>query len=89
VPNEFHIVSRLKILFGFSHLGKFNHSHIRLFTPIRGRELLKNAGLEIIREIHIPIIPPRWKFLSRLFYPLAEVFPSLLAISSIYRARAR
>jgi len=84
VPNEFHLVSRLKLLFGKSHLGHFHHSHIRLFSPKRDRELFKKTGLKIKSRKHISIVPPRWKTLARIFDSLAQVFPSLLAISSIY-----
>jgi 2-polyprenyl-3-methyl-5-hydroxy-6-metoxy-1,4-benzoquinol methylase len=86
-PNEFHIVSRLRLLFGLSHLGHFEHSHIRLFSPERGRELLRKTGWNIIRTRHIPIIPPKWKFLSALFSPLAQFCPSLFALSSVYILR--
>jgi 2-polyprenyl-3-methyl-5-hydroxy-6-metoxy-1,4-benzoquinol methylase len=86
-PNEFHIVSRLRLLFGRSHLGHFEHSHIRLFSPGRGRELLQKTGWNILRTWHIPIIPPKWKFLSALFSPLAQFCPSLFALSSIYILR--
>ena len=89
LPNEFHIVSRLRILFGLSHLGDFRHSHIRMFTPSRDRTLFKSADLNIVREICIPIIPPKWKILSTIFKPLTQIFPSLLAISSIYRLKKK
>jgi SAM-dependent methyltransferase len=84
IPNEFHIVSRLGVLFGKSHLGHYDHSHIRLFSPRRGEDLFFRAGLRIVKERHISIAPPRWKVLSAIMGPLTRLFPSLLAISSTY-----
>jgi 2-polyprenyl-3-methyl-5-hydroxy-6-metoxy-1,4-benzoquinol methylase len=86
-PNEFHLVSRLRLLFGRSHLGHFDHSHIRLFSPARNRELLRQSRWNVIALYHIPIIPPKWRFLSFLFTPLARICPSLFALSSIYVMR--
>jgi 2-polyprenyl-6-hydroxyphenyl methylase/3-demethylubiquinone-9 3-methyltransferase len=89
LPNEFHVISRIKALFGISHLGDFHHSHIRLFSPKRNMTLFKEAGLRIEKTAHIPIVPPKWKILSALCQPLANIFPSLLAISSIYKAKPK
>ncbi len=85
LPNEFHIVSRLKLMLGRSHLGHFDHSHIRLFSPPRNRELFEKAGLKISGKAHISIVPPGWRFLSRLFRHLASAFPSFFALSSVYK----
>ena len=87
LPNEFHIVSRLKLLLGKSHLGDFEHSHIRLFCPKRNLKLFTKAGLKVERVKHISIVPPRWRLLAKFFQPLAQAWPSLWALSSIYRLR--
>lgn len=84
VPNEFHLISRVRLLLGRSHLGSFDHSHIRLFSPERNRLLFDRAGLKIIRQYHVPIVPPRWKFSDAIFKWPSQVWPSGLAISSIY-----
>ncbi len=89
MPNEFHIVSRLKILFGVSHLGDFRHSHIRLFAPRRDRDLFESLSLEVIKKFHISVVPPKWKYLSVIFRPIAQIMPSLFAISSIYRLKKK
>jgi len=85
VPNEFHIVSRLKLLFGKPHLGDYEHSHIRLFTPRREKRLFASVNLKATARRYVSIVPPRWSLLSKIFRPLAQVWPSLFAISSIYR----
>ena len=87
LPNEFHIVSRLKLLFGKSHLGHYSHSHIRLFSPDRDESLFERVNLRIVDRVYVPIVPPRWRFLSRLFSRLMQKYPSLFAISSIYNLR--
>ena len=84
VPNEFHIISRLKLLFGRSHLGDFSHSHIRLFFPWRDKKLFEITKLKIVDKIYISIAPPKWKTISMILRPLAQMCPSLFAISSIY-----
>lgn len=89
VPNEFHLVSRLKFLLGRSHLGHFDHSHIRLFSPRRARELFAGTGLKVMRKSDISIAPPRWKWLAVLCRPLARLLPSLFSISTVYVLEAR
>jgi 2-polyprenyl-3-methyl-5-hydroxy-6-metoxy-1,4-benzoquinol methylase len=89
VPNEFHIVSRLRLLFGRSHLGRYDHSHIRLFAPARDRSLFERAGLQIAESARVSIVPPRWKVISAVFHPLAQLLPSLFALSSIYILRKK
>ncbi|UCD94229.1 MAG: class I SAM-dependent methyltransferase [Candidatus Zixiibacteriota bacterium] len=87
LPNEFHIVSRLKILFGRTHVGHFNHSHIRLFSPERDLYLFERLNLRVAERAYIPVVPPRWKSLTALFRPLARMFPALFAIASVYCLR--
>lgn len=85
IPNEFHLVSRLKMLFGNSHLGHFEESHIRLFTPRRARELFAAAGLRIDKVISVSIIPPRMTWLGAVGRFLANLSPGLFSLSQIYR----
>jgi len=89
VPNEFHLWSRLKVLLGNSHLGHFDESHIRLFTPDRARILFRRAGFEIEKMIPVSIIPPGNKMMGRLGSFLARLMPSLFSISQIYRVKVR
>jgi 2-polyprenyl-3-methyl-5-hydroxy-6-metoxy-1,4-benzoquinol methylase len=89
LPNEFHIVSRIKLLFGMSHIGDYRHSHIRLFSPARCEDLFREAGLEIIDRRFVSIIPPRWKSLSMIFRNLIRLWPSFLALSLIYSLKKR
>jgi 2-polyprenyl-3-methyl-5-hydroxy-6-metoxy-1,4-benzoquinol methylase len=85
LPNEFHLVSRLKLLCGVSHLGHFEESHIRLFTPRRAQEMFAQAGLVVDTAITVPIIPPRMKWLNGVGRLLARLSPNLFSLSQIYR----
>jgi SAM-dependent methyltransferase len=89
VPNEFHLWSRLRLLFGRSHLGHFDESHIRLFTPWRAQDLFKRAGLQMEHAIPVSIIPPGMKALGWIGKTLAKIWPSLFSLSQIYRLKLR
>jgi SAM-dependent methyltransferase len=89
VPNEFHLWSRIQLLFGRSHLGHFDQSHIRLFNRRRAGELFERVGLAIERATAIPALPPQLKILSWLGRALASLAPNLFALSHIYRVRHR
>ncbi len=89
VPNEYHLLARLRLLFGKSHLGHFDESHIRLFTPKRGRELFEKTGLSVEKTINVSVIPPRFKLLGRVGRMLANLIPGLFSLSQIYRLKLK
>lgn len=89
VPNEFHILSRLKLIVGKSHLGHFEESHIRLFNPNRARELFESCGLEVENVISISVIPPRIKALQSTGNILACRMPGLFSLSQIYKLKVQ
>ena len=81
VPNEFHIVRRL----GF---GTPAESHIQLFSPRKAAELAEVSGYVVERKLYQPLVPPRWgKFWSRVGQALADMFPSLFALSIMILAK--
>lgn len=87
VPNEFHLAARLRLLFGKSHLGHFDESHIRLFNPRRAHELIERVGLSVEKAIYVPVIPPRAKGLQWLGKTLARLWPDLFSLSIIIKVR--
>lgn len=89
VPNEFHLLSRLKLILGKSHLGHFEESHIRLFNPKRARELFESCGLEIEDIISISVIPPGIKALQSTGNILACRMPGLFSLSQIYKLKVQ
>ncbi|MEZ5359950.1 MAG: class I SAM-dependent methyltransferase [Candidatus Zixiibacteriota bacterium] len=89
VPNEYHLLSRMKLMFGMSHLGHFEESHIRLFNPERAREMFTKCGLRIEAVISIPVIPPRIKPLQTTGNILACRMPGLFSLSQIYKLKVQ
>ncbi|MCK5126375.1 MAG: class I SAM-dependent methyltransferase [candidate division Zixibacteria bacterium] len=89
VPNEFHILSRLKLLLGKSHLGHFEESHIRLFSPGRARELFDKCGLTIDKTISVSVVPPKLKALQAVGRFIARLIPGLFSLSQIYRLKIK
>jgi len=89
VPNELHLLSRLKLLVGRSHLGHFEESHIRLFAPRRAAQLFERTGLETEKVISVPVVPPRMKKLTGIGRFLAGANPNLFSLSQIYRLRKK
>ena len=86
VPNEFHLVRRLCILLGRPDMGDIEDSHLKFFTPERGRDLLERAGLRIRTTAHTAIMPPRPRALAQFGQMAASLWPSGLALSTIFFA---
>jgi 2-polyprenyl-3-methyl-5-hydroxy-6-metoxy-1,4-benzoquinol methylase len=77
VPNEFHLVRRLR-------LKQQEESHMTLFSPKRARDLVEICGLEIEEISYQPLIPPRWgRVLLMLGGLLARLLPSLFSLSTL------
>lgn len=89
VPNEFHIVRRLNTLLGRADFGGLEDSHLKLFTPLRGENLMRRCGLHITARLFPSIVPPQYSFLSSIGRGLARAWPSGLAIATIYIAHKR
>jgi 2-polyprenyl-3-methyl-5-hydroxy-6-metoxy-1,4-benzoquinol methylase len=87
VPNEFHIVRRLQILLGHPNFGGVSDSHLKFFTPARAEALLQAAGLTIRTRLCTSIVPPQPAWLSSLGRAAAGLWPSGLALSTVYFAR--
>lgn len=86
LPNEFHLLRRLKILFGRLDFGGYNAPHLRLFYPAEIRRLMRDAGLRIISARPVSIIPPHLRLLCKLGDLLARLFPSLFSLSIVVKA---
>jgi len=86
LPNEFHILRRLKILFGQSDFGGYDAPHLRFFYPEDIRRLMHDAGLRIISARPVSIMPPSLGLLSKLGNLLARLFPGLFSLSLVVKA---
>jgi 2-polyprenyl-3-methyl-5-hydroxy-6-metoxy-1,4-benzoquinol methylase len=87
VPNEFHLVRRLQILLGHPNFGDVSDSHLKLFTPARAEALLRAAGLSIRTRLCTSIVPPQPAWLASFGRAAAGLWPSGLALSTVYFAR--
>lgn len=91
LPNEFHLARRLSILLGRVNFGGIDDTHLKLYTPAEHRRLFDAAGLEVERAESQSIIPPRWRdgVLHYAVNPIANRFPGLLALSTVYLLRPK
>jgi 2-polyprenyl-3-methyl-5-hydroxy-6-metoxy-1,4-benzoquinol methylase len=89
VPNEFHLARRLAVLSGNADFGGIDDSHLKLFTPARGAELVTRAGLEVHALVHTSIVPPQLTGAARAGRAAAKIWPSGLALSTIYFTHSR
>ena len=87
LPNEFHLARRLSILAGRVNFGGIEDTHIKLYTPAEHRRLFSVCGLKIRQVYSQSIVPPRWLGgrPHRVGSYLANHWPSLFALSSVYR----
>ncbi len=91
LPNEFHLARRLAILLGHVNFGGIDDTHLKLYTPREHRRLFAACGLDILRSESQSIIPPRWRDGSMHYAvnPIANRFPGLLALSTVYLLRPK
>ena len=80
LPNEFHFLRRLKILFGRPDLGGFNAPHLRFFYPDEIRRLLRRTGLEIVETAPVSLISPSKGLSAGMGDLLAKLFPNLFSL---------
>ena len=85
VPNEFHIIRRLKILFGFPDLGGYEAPHLRFFYPGEMERLARACGLTVIDILPVSIVPPNFIYLQKAGGILAGVFPGLFSLSTMLK----
>lgn len=89
LPNEIALPARLAVLCGRLPFGGHRDPHVRHFDRRRSREMFAAAGLEIVAEAPISLLPPRWTLARRLARPLVRWAPGWLALATVYRLRAR
>ncbi len=80
LPNEFHILQRLRILFGRPNFGGYEAPHLRLFYPAEIRRLIQNAGLNIVSARPVSLMPPDRGLLSEIGDRLARFWPGLFSL---------
>ena len=88
LPDEFHLVARIQILFGRPPFSRYDWHHLRFFNRRSARKLFADAGLRVVRTAHMPLMPARW---AALFQPvgraLAKIAPGLFSLSHVYKLK--
>jgi 2-polyprenyl-3-methyl-5-hydroxy-6-metoxy-1,4-benzoquinol methylase len=84
LPNEFHLVRRLSLVFGKVTFGGHDDPHVRYFNDRLAKRLFHAAGLEIVDRRFDVLIPPRHRIMRKLLQPLLHLAPGLFAISNVY-----
>ena len=85
LPDEFHLLARLRILGGRPGFNHYNWHHLRFFNLKAAHERFDAAGVRIVRTVHLPLVPPhRLVKLRRLWQGLANAWPSLFAAGHLF-----
>ena len=87
LPNEFHLLRRLAVLFGRARFGGHDDPHLHHFDGHLARRLLMDAGQTILGRRSDSLVPARRPFLKCLSRPWASLFPGLFALSNVYLLR--
>ena len=92
LPNIANWEIRLKLLFGkfdYQKEGILDDTHVRFFTLKTAKELIKKAGLKIIKIKARPGAPVPVRLSPRLKYVLSQVWKTLFAKGFVFIAEIR
>ncbi len=92
LPNVAHWQVRFRLLrgrFDYEDSGILDRTHLHLYTPRTGRELLVQAGLTVLEQDVVPDVPLlRFKrHLEGANYKVARLLPGLLSTEIFFVAR--
>ena len=87
VPNEFHLLRRLGILFGRTSWAGIQTPHLRLFDRKTAAALFRQCGLRAVKMIPVTLCPPGFwgEGLGRV---LARWLPDWFSLSIIFYLRS-
>ena len=85
LPNEFHLLCRIKIFLGRPNFGA-SAPHLRLFCPAEIRRLIDSSGLKIEKTHPVSIIPPSFGLLSKIGDLFAQLLPGLFSLCIVVKA---
>ena len=89
LPNEIHLLARLKMVCGRLPFGGHADPHIRHFDRANALALFDAAEARVVASRAIPLLPPRWSLLRRVLQPLAHWLPGLFSIASVFLLEPR
>jgi len=84
LPNEIHLLARLRIGFGRLPFGGHRDPHLRHFDRRRARLLFAESGYRVREERSVPLAPPRYRVFRALSAPCVRLFPGVFSIATIY-----
>jgi 2-polyprenyl-3-methyl-5-hydroxy-6-metoxy-1,4-benzoquinol methylase len=84
LPNEAHLLARLRMLFGALPFGGHDDPHLRHFDRRLARRLFEAARCRVADERPVSIIPPRWRALRAILGPAHVLFPGCWAMATLY-----
>ncbi len=84
LPNEFHLVRRVSLIFGKVTFGGYDDPHVRYFDDRLAKRLFQAAGLEVVDRRFDVLVPPRHRIVRKLLKPMLHSAPGLFAISNVY-----
>ena len=87
LPNEFHFLRRIGILFGRTRFARYDGPHPRLFWKKEIERLVRDGGLTVELIVPVPLTAPRHRIVAPLGNLLARAVPSLMAIGYVVKAR--
>lgn len=85
LPNEFHAVRRLQVLFGRPDFARYDWPHLRFFHMRECRRLFTDTGLEVCAVRSAPLVPPRMRWLRSLGRLLCRLWPQMFACSYVFK----
>jgi 2-polyprenyl-3-methyl-5-hydroxy-6-metoxy-1,4-benzoquinol methylase len=84
LPNEFHLLSRLRVLAGRPSFSGHAHPHLRLFDEAAAHRLFAAAGFAVLGRLSDSIVPPRRAVLRWISAPALRVARGLFALSHVF-----
>jgi 2-polyprenyl-3-methyl-5-hydroxy-6-metoxy-1,4-benzoquinol methylase len=84
LPNEIHLLARLRILCGRLPFGGHEDPHLRHFDRRRSLALFEAAGYRLLAERPVSMIPPRHRILRGLLAPALRIFPGSFSLATVY-----
>ncbi len=89
LPNEFHCLRRIAILFGGEPFGGHADPHLRHFGIRSIRRFAEAARVDVCCIKPVTLVPPRFRLLGPAGRLLAALSPALFSISCLVKLRRR
>ena len=88
LPNEIHLLARLRVLFGVLPFGGHADPHVRHFDRTRAKALFAAAGYRVTASRAVHILPPGRRLLRTLTQPALWLAPGCFSLATVYLLEA-